>query len=190
MLRVVDLRSEGCQGEWVCLETRVPWVSHSPKELMHGFLSTSNSPFCPGLGLLINSVLGTSAVLGAGTNQHLGWASHPGHPVSVFSALGEPGSRPLPCSTPSLLLGGGRDAVAMAGWPQLASAQRWLVTQACLCPAGFLIYAGILHEQCLDSEPLAKYSRFFRPKDFLRGPGSLPGFDSFCVCPMQIAICI
>lgn len=60
------------------------------------------------------------------------------------------------------------------------------MASACLCPrAGgthrpvsalrVSLYTGSLHERRLDSEPLAKHSRFFGHKDFLKGPGALPG---------------
>lgn len=66
----------------------------------------------------------------------------------------------------------------------LLLSQGWLHSRACLCPAGFLIYAVSLHEQHLDSEPSARLSRFFGHQDFLKGPGALPGLfmphaDSF-----------
>lgn len=61
--------------------------------------------------------------------------------------------------------------------------QSWLDMQACLCPAGFLIYAGSLHDQRLDSKLLAKHSRFFGYKGFLKGLGALPGPDIFRLCP-------
>ena len=80
-------------------------------------------------------------------------------------------------------------------WPWLVSlssslSHSGLDTQACLCPVGCLSYAGTRHEQCLGSKPLAKHSRFFGHKHFLKGPGTLPGPGSFCLCPTQIAFCI
>lgn len=71
----------------------------------------------------------------------------------------------------------------MADRPASPLSQSWLDTQACLCPAGLLIYAGSVHDQRLDSKPLAKHSRFFGYKDFLKGLGALPGTDIFCLCP-------
>ena len=83
-----------------------------------------------------------------------------------------------PClwSTPYLGWGGGGDTVTMAsGRPQLASVPELAGHTALSLPCRVSLYAGSLHEQRLDSEPLAKHSRFFGHKDFLKGPGILPG---------------
>lgn len=93
--------------------------------------------------------------------------------LGELRALGEPGSCPCLWSTPSQGWSGSRETVAMAG--SLPLSLSWLDPQACLCPAGFLICTRSLHEQHLDSEPLAKHSRFFGYRDFVKGPGAFPG---------------
>lgn len=93
--------------------------------------------------------------------------------LGELRALGEPGSCPCLWSTPSQGWSGSWETVAMAG--SLPLSLSWLDPQACLRPAGFLICTRSLHEQHLDSEPLAKHSRFFGYRDFVKGPGAFPG---------------
>lgn len=78
----------------------------------------------------------------------------------------------------------------MANRPASPLSQSWLDTQASLCPAGFLIYAGSLHDQCLGPEPLAKHSRFFGYKDFSKGAWGPSRAWHFLFMPHVLTLCV